>query len=993
MRNNVFLKLLLPVFIGGLIISGCSTQKNTAQSRWWHSFMTKYNTYYNGKVAYIDGSLEKEEGNKDNFTELLPLYTVNNKNSKSLGASNFQKAIEKCQKAIQLHSIHRRPIWNKNRKKSIKDKEWLNRKEYNPSLWKAWMLMGRSQFHMGAFEDAASTFSYMSRLYATQPLIYGKARAWLAKSYIEQGLMYDAEDVIKDMYRDSVDWRAQKEWDYTLADYYIHTGEFAKAIPYMRKVVAHEMRNKQKAREWFIIGQLEAALSHHREAYKAFKHVIRLNPPYDLEFNARIAMTEVLASSQTSKMTNRLYRMAESDNNKEYLDQIYYAIGNIFLAKKDTAKAIQAYELGNTSSVRNGIEKGTLLLHLGNLYWTKEKYGDARRCLRDAFGMLDQEHPEYEKVSERSRILDELVPYIEAIHLQDSIQGLAAMPEKDRNVAIDRVIAEYKKRTKRIEEDIPTILPTNNMNGLYSQSISQNQENNNLWYFYNPTAVAQGKITFQKIWGKRGNVDHWQRSNTTVVSTDPMIQNKQEELYVSTSHQETIRENNNMNDSLNPIKRAYYLAQIPFSKEQKDASNKIIEDALYHAGIIFKDELNNLNKSEKYLVRLVSDYPNYEKIDDAYYNLFLLYSQKKEDGKARYYSNALKRNCPTSVWTEILSDSNYIQNAQKETLLEDSLYAVTYNAFKENRYQEVASNAEFSKKRYPLGANRDKFIFIAGLSKLNFGDLEGCMDDMKVIVETYPNSRISEIAGMIINGVNSGRTLKGGKFDMSSLWKHRSETTNDSDSITKQTFINSRDIEHLSVMVYNPDSINEDQLLFEVAKFNFTTYLVRNFNISIKPDRGLHRMIIDGFQNFDEALQYTRALRRHKEIMSLLKNSDLLVISKKNLDIIGSSLSYEDYKRYYTKHFAPLKISTFNLLTEPTEIITNDKVGTTQPTVEDIDHILDGDTFIDIPKSSDVNNIINKNKKNVKSTTNSTKEKEKEVINNFEDEYYDLEGF
>ena len=55
---------------------GCSTQKNTAKTRWWHSFNARYNTYYNGTLAYIDGSLEKENGNKDNFTELIPLYTA-----------------------------------------------------------------------------------------------------------------------------------------------------------------------------------------------------------------------------------------------------------------------------------------------------------------------------------------------------------------------------------------------------------------------------------------------------------------------------------------------------------------------------------------------------------------------------------------------------------------------------------------------------------------------------------------------------------------------------------------------------------------------------------------------------------------------------------------------------------------------------------------------------------------------------------------------------
>ena len=59
--------------------------------------------------------------------------------------------------------------------------------------------MGRSQFYKGDFDEAASTFTYMCRLYKTQPAIYGKARAWLAKCYIEQDWIYDAEDVTMDI--------------------------------------------------------------------------------------------------------------------------------------------------------------------------------------------------------------------------------------------------------------------------------------------------------------------------------------------------------------------------------------------------------------------------------------------------------------------------------------------------------------------------------------------------------------------------------------------------------------------------------------------------------------------------------------------------------------------------------------------------------------------------------------------------------------------------
>ena len=151
------------------LMAACSAHKNTAKSRFWQSFTAKYNTYYNGKQAYIDGALEKEKGNKDNFTEMLPLYTVGNKQSRSLGSGNFDRTVEKMEKTIKQHSIKAKPEWKKSRRKTAKDKEWLSRREYNPFLWKAWLIMGKAQFQKGEFDEAAATFSYMSRLYQTQP--------------------------------------------------------------------------------------------------------------------------------------------------------------------------------------------------------------------------------------------------------------------------------------------------------------------------------------------------------------------------------------------------------------------------------------------------------------------------------------------------------------------------------------------------------------------------------------------------------------------------------------------------------------------------------------------------------------------------------------------------------------------------------------------------------------------------------------------------------
>lgn len=961
------------------ILAGCSTQKNTAQSRWWHAFNARYNTYYNGTVAYIDASLEKEQGNKDNYLEMLPLYTVGNKASKELGKANYDRAIEKCKKAIHQHSIKKRPEWTKDRRKTAKDIEWLSRREYNPFLWKAWMLMGRSQFFKGDFEEAATTFSYMSRLYATQPAIYGKARAWLAKCYIEEGWIYDAEDVIKNMERDSIHWSAQKEWDYTYADYYIHTGNFKQAIPYLRKVLRHEIRRRQKTRLWFLLGQMEVAIGNNQNAYKDFKHVVRLNPPYELELNARIAMSEVMAKDQAKQMVGKLKRMARSDKNKDYLDQIYYAIGNIYLAQKDTLQAIRSYEKGNTSATQSRPEKGILLLHLGNLYWETERFGDAYRCYNDALGMMDKEHKEYQELDDRSKVLDELVPYIETIQLQDSLQALAQMDEKDRNAAIDRVIEAFKKKEKeekdRQAEDTgretdPT--GSSNLSSQFSSNMGATG-NSSSWYFYNPMAVSQGKTAFQRQWGKRENTDNWQRANKTVVANFEELTDDNtltEEETQAEGNNEKEAENNTLAEN-DPHKREYYMAQIPFSPEQLDASNQLLKDALLQAGIIFKDKLDNLSQSEKKLRRLTDQYPDYEHQDDTYYHLYLLYARENKMEQADNYIERLKAEFPNSQWTALLSDPYYKENAQFGTHIEDSLYTATYEAFKAGRYQEVTGNATISETRFPMGANRDKFLFIGGLTKLNKGNIEACLKDMRQVVEQYPNSRLSEMAGMIINGVTAGRRLYGGKFDLEDVWTRRSVVLNEEGNGKSQQLSEDRNADYIFLYVYEPDSVNENQLLFEMAKYNFTTYMMRNFDMQIEELEGLHRMVITGFRNYDEAWQYANAVTSQPAIKSLTTACRTFIISQPNLQLIGKSVSYADYEQYYIQHFSNLKVSEEQLLNEPAEVIIQ-----SDNTPQDAD-----------PPQTGEDEFILEEDDNHKNNSS-------EDINiNLEDEYYELDGF
>lgn len=932
-KDRQMATLLIVLF--SLVLSGCSTKKNTASTRWWHSFNARYNTYFNGNQAFIDGNLEKEKGNKDNYTEIIPLYMVGNKQSREIGKGQYDRAIEKSEKAIRRHSIKAKPEWNSSKRKTAKDREWLGRREYNPFLWRAWMLLGKSQFQKGAFDEAAATFTYMSRLYHTQPMQSGLAKAWLAKSYTELGWMYDAEDVIRNMSRDSMDFRAVKDWDYTYANYYIHSSDYQKAIPYLRKAISHERRKVQRAREWFLMGQIQNQLGNKDEAYKAYRKVVACNPPYELEFNARIAQTEVMADRNGRQMISKLKRMAVNDNNAEYLDQVYYAIGNIYMLQKDTAQAIAAYEKGNQKSVRNGIEKGVLLLTLGNIYWQMEKFNDAQRCYGEAIGLLDKDRKDYDELAYRSKVLDELVPYTDAIHLQDSLLELSTMPEEERLKAIDRVIDALKKKEKE-ERDARLLAEAEQMEQEQQRTGNQlspgnqaaptiTQLGNGEWYFYNPMAVNQGKIAFQRQWGKRENKDNWQRINQTVVA---MSEQQEEETPEGTENQEandsidiaTLKEETPQDSlSADPHEREYYLAQIPFTDEQKAVCHDIIKDGLFHAGVIFKDKLDNLTLSEKHLVRLTDNYTDYEYLDEALYHLYLLYARQDRMDKANACLNRMKRDFPESEWTTLLADPFYKENARFGEHIEDSLYAAAYEAFKTDRYDIVKGNARVSADRFPLGENRAKFLFIEGLSMLNEGDGDGCIERLKTVVEKYPNSEVSELAGMIVKGVQDGRRLHGGKFDIGDIWSRR-DITLGSDSTAVIELSAERNENFMFILAYEPDSINENQLLFEMARYNFTNFLVRNFDIVLDEDNGLHRMRISGFLNYDEALQYARQLFADKAMAAFLKPCHHLIISENNLALIGTRFSYDEYMQFYEDTFIPMKISQEKLLTEPERI-------------------------------------------------------------------------
>ena len=961
------MKKYIAFLILAVLLVGCSTKENTASTRFWQSFTTKYNTYYNGHEAYKEGLQSKENTNKDNYTKLLPVFLVGNEASRSAGSGQFDVTIEKCEKAIRTHSIKRKPVLNANKTRTPEMKAYLKRKEFNPFLKNAWLLMGKAQFQKGDFLEAASTFSYITRLYAAEPIVANEARLWMARCYAQLDWFYDAEDALNRLHRDSIPGRLQREVETTQADLLLRQERYAEALPRLRLAAKREPRRLLKARLYYLLGQLCRQQGRNDEAYKALGRCISLSPPYELAFNARILQTEVVAfqavpvgpsdslrspsdrlpaistRAASEGMIRRLRSMARADKNKDYLDQVYYAMGNIYLARRDTTAAITASEHGRTKATKAGPEKGLLLLRLGELYWDRERFDLAQGCYTEALALIDKKGADYELTEKRTKVLDKLVPHTSAIQLQDSLQALAVAPESERNAAIDRVITALKKkeaaeRREQAEAERQQDGGSDFASETPLRPSLRRSTQSQAFYFYNPMLVAQGKQDFARQWGRRKNEDYWRRSQKVAgafLGPNGEVNPNADSLSQAADSLAADTDEKKLKPEDDPHNRAYYLKQLPFTEEAKEASNLILQNALYNAGVIEKDDLTDFPLAARTLERLVRHYPKFDRLHDAYYQLYLLYMRWQKPLEAEQYKLLLVEHFPDSAISKRLQDPNYLHDAQFAVQLEDSLYAATYNAYRKGDFATVGANFERSTQKFPDGANRDKFLFVQALTRLNRGEYKSAEDALSTLVKQYPKSELQPMAEQIVKGLQAGRKVGSGGMDFGGLWALRN-TPNDSLSATKNgkapTFNGNRRANFLFLVAYVRDSLDDNRLLYDLAQFNFSNFYVRNFDIS-KQNMALYagelynlkgknaekersRVLnvvtfsVSGFRSFDEAHRYAQSVFKSPALANQLRRAHVYLISDENLALIPRVFSFVDYQRFYDKAFAPLKLNT-----------------------------------------------------------------------------------
>lgn len=908
----------------------CSNQKNTVITRTYHSVNTRYNIYFNANEAYKEALAAKIKNQDENLTQIVNIFPDNSDTSKQSASGTFTTTIDKCTKAIKLHSIKVKPQRNPARRGDEKYQAWLKQKEFTPFLDQTWLLLAKAEFHDGDYLRAITTFMYISKIYSSNPEIVAECQLWISRAYTEMGWMYEAGNILHKMELAGGPPNKQKGlYSSVKANYLIRNNEYEEAIPHLEYAITKEKDKTQKIRMRYLLGQIYTNVGDKAKAYQAFSKVKGLGTPYKYTFNAQLRQMEVSQISQ-SETIKRLDKMGKESKNKDYKDQIFYTVGNIYLQEGDTINAIENYKKAIKESTRNGYDKAICQITLGDIYFEQLKFVPAQPCYSDALTQLRKSHPHYPRVALRSEVLDELVVHVKTVLEQDSLQYLVRLPEEERLQLIEKKIAELKKEEqnrlkeeelqKRNEERNERISSWNDIerqnlfndqnpgSGINTQALTALQQGNTaLFYFYNKQTVDQGKIAFQKQWGNRKLEDDWRRRDKAVAifdadadadaSESPLAENIEEQQDVE---QET---KSPESDIYSP---QYYLQQLPFTEEALKQSDELIENALFNMGKIYKNKLEDLNLAIDAFTTDITRFPQSPNLEEIYYQLFLIYMQLGNNDLMAMYRNHILNEFPNGQYATPLSSADYEWNFKHMASLQDSLYDATYKAYLIADVKTVRDNYKTIQDKYPFGDLMPNFAFLNALSYAQTRDAVNLSNNLKTLIDKYPKSEVTPLATEILSRVKDGQILLSdgspiGDIDWSGAFKSNLQDEEDEREIA---FSDSLDTPYVLLLMYKSKSIDRNDLLYQVADYNFSNYVIQTFDLNFDTKGNIETLEIKGFEKFANIKSYLNRAFEDGGLFHYLDTAITVIpISVDNYSSMLPVLGLGEYMAFFKEHY------------------------------------------------------------------------------------------
>jgi len=861
----------------------CSVEKNTGSSRFYQGMTSKYNIYFNGYESFKSGLTKISRGHQDDFAELLKVFEYSDPATAAMCSSDMERAIQKASKLISLKSITAKPEFKNSNELSEKDKELLQKKEYNKWVDDSYLLIGKSRFYKHEYNEAASVFNYCITD-ADDPAIKIEASIWLARIDNETSNWSESKRLLTAIEPTPESEKSVKSMYFTtMADLFIKQKKYSDAIDPLEKSIQLISGKRDRYRLTYLLAQLYEKTGNSAKAISNYRNVVNMNPPYDVEFNARINIAGVfdINSGNPAEITRELEKMLNDSKNKDYQDQIYFALGSLSMKEGQDSKALDYFRKSAAARSQNQNQKGRSYLALAGYYYKKPDYIRAATYYDSTVYFIDQKYPDYNAIKAKSQNLNALVFQLNIIEREDSLQRIAKMPQSERNAVITNIIAEKVKAESQNKNASNT--DRYNLGQYYENErrFQGNIDQEGKWYFYNQTALTFGRTEFRKRWGDRKLEDNWRRANKTRVANVQASNNNGEPTQ-------------NPSDSTAKAEKDYkkpqfYLRDLPLNDSLLNISNDRIANAYLNAGKAFAERVNDPLKATETFEALISRFPSSELVPETLYNLYRV-NKEGNNLKSEAYRQRLLQKYPDNEFARILSDPGYFEKKMADIRMAEKIYDDAYNEYTNQNFNGAISLADDGLKKYPQDQLAPKFLLLRAYSVGRMNDERAFREQLNNLIKAWPQTPESKRASEIIAFLNQ---------------KTPELKIEEDKKIATEIYIADQTVPHVFCLIISDPAFNLNQASFDVISYNIDNYTNKNFKTQAElVDNKFVLITVSGFSDFSQSMDYYNTFKTEKLVRNTTAaKMSTFIINDNNLKVFKKDKDPGRYQLFFKEKY------------------------------------------------------------------------------------------
>lgn len=885
LKYTHFIRIFSVLVVLSLFLSACSTKKNTWTRRAFHNLTAHYNGWWNGNESLKEGHRELEKTVEDNYNKILPVFNYGDESIGQSLSSYSDRAIEKGSLVAQRHTMF------------FKDREYV---KWVPE---SYFLIGKGYFYKHEYQSARMSFDFIIKKYYYDDIQY-EAMLWLAKTYIELENFEKAETFLdllnSNIGREKMNKEIPQIIHAVYADLYIKQGNPENAIPYLKDAIFDVRNNKLNTRMKFILAQIYQEQGDHDQAVSLYKDVLKKNTDYKTTFNAKINLAQLYDanSGDSEALVKSLMKMLKDSKNKPFLDQVYYALAEVAMKDGEITKALDYLRLSVASSVDNEFQKAVSSLTAAETFYEIKDFKNSGAYYDTAMMFLPVDYPNYDVVKRQTALVSELVGHLTIVQVEDSLQQLAAMPRPELNAMIDSIIQLIIEEEERLREE----------ELMRQQAIAMGAQNRRSmgpgggapvgggWYFYNPQAMSMGYSEFLAKWGNRKLEDNWRLSNKQQIALPTQDELEDGILADSLMSADSIAM---MGNSTNPKDRNFYLQKIPLSPEQIDISNEKINLALYNAGFIYKESLQQFPEAIETFEDYETRNPDSTEFSiQVQFQLYLLYKDAGNMEKANYYKGLIVSNYPDSDYAKLLLNPDYFKELEKKHNYLSDLYEKTYKAYEKGQFTMVVYNSDQALEVYKEDDLIPKFLYLKAISMAKTDVIDSMTINLQKLIEKYPESEVTPLAENILNNL--------GLYDPDAeLSPEELEAKQQMEAAMGMYEIN-KDSEHFFILIIDGNQINVNAIKTRISDHNRKSHSVKGLNVSSLIFDGANHMItVNKFRDAQLAMSYFRNINTDTYVFPENKKDQFktFVISVENYPKFYQDKDIEKYMKLFEKEY------------------------------------------------------------------------------------------